>query len=107
MSERQLLADCLAALVGDTRLRIWRANTGAAEVHGRFVRFGVKGQADLSGLLRSGRRVEIETKAPDGRLSPAQRAFGAMVTEYGGLYLVVRSVAELLTALDNAAGRRE
>lgn len=87
------------------KLRLWRANVGVAFAKsGRAVRFGVIGQGDISGLVvGTGRRVEIEVKAPGGVQSAAQRAFGRMVVECGGLYLVAYEIenfsAELLDAL--------
>jgi hypothetical protein len=63
------------------------------------VRFGVPGQADISGLLSSGRRVEIEVKSATGRQSPQQRAFEAMISKFGGLYILARSVEDVELAL--------
>ncbi|MEK0431446.1 MAG: hypothetical protein RL139_1250, partial [Gemmatimonadota bacterium] len=54
------------------------------------------------GILRGGRRLEVEVKSARGRQQPNQRAFGAMVTKYGGLYVVVRSPEEAIEAVEKA-----
>jgi hypothetical protein len=72
-------------------LTIWRNNTGAIHDGTRLVRFGIPGQADISGILKPlGCRIEIEVKRPDrkGRQSEAQKNFQTMITNHGGLYLL-------------------
>jgi hypothetical protein len=71
----------------------WRSNTGAARTPKGFVRFGVAGQADVTGCVR-GRRVEIEVKSPTGRQRPGQREFQRVVEAAGGVYLVARSAED-------------
>jgi hypothetical protein len=66
------------------------------------VRFGLPGQADISGLLRGGRRLEVECKSTRGVQSPEQRAFQARVEALGGLYLVARDVETTLAAVRRA-----
>lgn len=63
------------------------------------MRFGVPGQGDISGLLANGRRVEIEVKSARGTQSQQQRAFEAMISRFGGLYILARSVADVEAAL--------
>lgn len=77
-------------------------NTGAAEMAGSWIRFGLPGQADISGILCNGRRLEIEAKAERGRQSQAQRLFQAMIEKYGGLYVLARSVEDAMHAVDDA-----
>lgn len=102
--------------MGRTDLRIWRQNTGAAtDQNGRLVRFGRPGAADLSGILtvtdhasgrRYGIRLEIEVKSARGRQSPAQRAFQRMTEAYGGIYILARSVPDVMIALARATAPR-
>jgi hypothetical protein len=82
----------------------WRANAGVSRSGGRFVRFGVVGQADISGLVRGGKRVELETKLPGGKwkVTAEQLAFGARITDLGGLWAVVRSVDEAVAVVEGA-----
>ena len=62
----------------------------------RVVRFSVPGAADLTGILSDGKRLEIECKTADGKQSEAQRNFGEMITKQGGIYIVARSIDDLV-----------
>ena len=99
MTEKQVQNAILREFGTRPELRLWRQNTGAARVGRRFVRFGVPGQADLTGILRGGRRLEIEIKSPIGRQTPDQRAFQAMIERFGGLYVLARSVEDVRHAI--------
>ena len=101
-SEAEIQAEVLRVLGARPDLRLWRANTGAAidPSTARLVRFGVQGQADLSGILAGGRRLEIEIKSARGRQTPNQKFFGAMIVRFGGLYIVARSLQEALIAIE-------
>ena len=98
-SEAEVLRQVLAWLQLQ-RVPHWRANTGAARLGKRFVRFGPAGQADILGLLPpSGRLLAIEVKRPGGRVRAAQKAFLAAIAAAGGVALVVHSVDELAAGL--------
>jgi hypothetical protein len=102
MSESQVVSDIFREFGARPDLRIWRQNTGAARTPGgRFVRFGIPGQADISGLrLPSGQRLEIECKVPaGGRQSKEQRQWQTIIERFGGLYVLARSVADVEAAL--------
>jgi len=71
-------------------LRLWRANCGAARIGNRLIRFGIPGQADLTGILADGRRLEIEVKSAGGRQTPDQAAFGRIIEKFNGIYLLAR-----------------
>lgn len=99
-SESWILYDILQAWGAHPRLRIWRANTGVAQIEDRSVRFGTPGQADISGLLLPhGQRLEIECKTSTGKQSPAQKSFQAMIEAFGGLYVLARRIADVDAAL--------
>lgn len=104
------MTDCMAALAGREDVRIWRNNVGCAKDGGRFVRFGLPGSADITGITQDGLRLEIEVKAARGKLSCKQERFRAMIEKFGGVYIVARSAEELTDALDElnkkAAGSR-
>lgn len=104
MREADIQAAVLRVLGARPDLRLWRANSGAAidPRTGRMVRFGLQGQADLSGILIGGRRLEIEIKGPRGRQTPEQQHFGAMIQRFGGLYVVAYSLQEALFAIEEA-----
>lgn len=80
-------------------MRLWRANVGAARFGRHVVRFGVPGQADLTGILPGGIRLEIEVKAPNGRQSREQQAFQRMIERFGGVYVLARSVEDVWRAI--------
>lgn len=109
MNEAQTQQAILAALAGRRDLRIWRNNSGVAvnQATNQGVRFGVKGQADLSGLLQGGRRLEIEVKSATGRQTPEQKDFQAMIERFGGVYILARTVEDALLGIDAAQAQRE
>lgn len=109
--ENWIVHEILKAWGARPELRLWRQNTGVgwfsagkparkSDPGAYPVRFGVPGQGDISGLfMPSGRRLEIECKTAAGRQSEDQRAFEAMITKFGGLYVLARSVADVDQAL--------
>lgn len=79
---------------------VWRMNTGGMEDDdGNFVRFGLPGQADITGMLPDGRRLEVEVKAPGKTLSKKQEAYRARILRRRGVYVwgsdIRRIVAEV------------
>lgn len=121
MSETTLVNETLLLLsehCGDY-LTVWRQNTGAVKVGDRFVRYGIPGQADITGIIGHrmniqsasmigfrGWRVEIECKTLTGRLRASQKAFRAMIERHGGVYLVIRSPGEALARILTIAHQR-
>ena len=101
-SERQIQNEVLRAFGTKSWARLWRANVLAARMGNRFVRAGVRGQADLTGILRGGIRLEIEIKSPTGRQSPDQRNFQQLIERFGGIYVLARSVQDVRRALAHA-----
>lgn len=84
-----------------TDMKIWRQNTGVAKTLDgqRFIRFGVVGCADISGIIKGGIRLEIEVKKRTGKQRKQQKAFQAMITAMGGIYIVARSVDDVYNGL--------
>ncbi len=80
----------------------WRQNTGSVRIGRRFVVFGHRGAADITGILRDGRRVEIECKSTIGRQSKHQKDFEKMIRRMGGVYILCRSVEEAWAKLEAA-----
>lgn len=111
MRERDTQREILLAWGATPHLRIWRQNTGVgwfcagkparkSDPGAYPVKFGLKGQADISGVvLPSGRRLEIETKTVTGRQSDEQRSFQEMIERFGGLYVLARSLEDVDAAL--------
>jgi Holliday junction resolvase len=101
--ERDVQRQCLdyLAMLG---YFAYRNNTGAfaGEYKGRkrFVRFGVKGAPDII-AVHLGRYIGIETKRARGaKLSEDQEAFRDSLVAAGGSYFVVRSLDDLIEALE-------
>jgi len=95
MTEKQVQNAILRAFGTLPTLRLWRANVGAARIGRRVVRFGIAGQADLTGILPDGRRLEIEVKSATGRQTAAQKAFQEMIERFHGVYILARSVEDV------------
>lgn len=105
MSEGKLQDEIRIALSADGRCVTWRNNTGRAEIHGRWVQFGVGGPggADLLGALKgSGRLLALEIKTARGAVTDEQERFLNLVRNLGGFAAVVRSVSDAIGAVDRA-----
>ena len=76
-----------------------RQNTGAAKVGGRFIRFGWRGCSDVIGMLRDGRLLAVEVKAPAGKLRAEQAEFLSLVRRFGGVAFVARNAANVISEL--------
>lgn len=104
VSEAHILAEIMARCGARADCRLWRQNTGALrDSDDRLVRYGIPGQADISGIYLDGRRIEIEVKAAKGRVSDAQKAWAEMIKNHNGLYLLARSADEVHAWLDELA----
>jgi hypothetical protein len=88
---------------------VWRQNTGAVETEGGFVRFGIPGQADVTGAVRRpdgiAQRLEIECKAPGKKPSAVQRGFRERMIEIGALHIVAYELDDALIPVVRALGR--
>lgn len=99
------ISKAIELAIGSRRdARIWRNNSGMAFGKGRAVKFGITGQADLSGILSDGRRLELEVKKPGEGPTTEQADFGAMIERFGGVWAVVTSVDEAIAVVDRAMG---
>ena len=102
MKEKRLQNEILRAFGTKRWMRLWRANTGVAQIGSRVVRFGVPGQADLTGILPDGRRLEIELKSDGGRQTEDQGNFQRMIERFGGIYVLARSLDDVERELRRA-----
>jgi hypothetical protein len=82
----------------------WRQNSGALKnARGQLVRFGKKDSADITGIdPKTGRRLEIECKAPGKSLREGQRQFLDMINRCYGVGICVHSIEELEEQLKEA-----
>lgn len=80
---------------------LWRTNTGAIRVEKRFIRFGLPGVPDFTGwLFSNGRRIDIEAKTDNGKLSPAQKAYSGLCLKTGVMWGMARSYGEAAALFD-------
>jgi hypothetical protein len=105
--EKDVVKACLQylRLVG---VFAWRQNQGAVKVTPasgprRFFRFAsAEGISDIIGVLPGGRLLAVECKREDGKVRESQERFLSAVRAKGGLALVVRSVTELIAAIEGS-----
>jgi ribulose-5-phosphate 4-epimerase/fuculose-1-phosphate aldolase len=83
--------------------RCWKQETGAAYRDGEMIHYGLKGSADISGIMIDGRRLEVEVKTGKAVQQDNQKAFEAMILKHNGIYFVARSVEDALNRLKAAA----
>lgn len=108
--EKHIQKAILNALKWRKDVLAWRQNTGVARQQNkdgpqRFIRFGVAGQADITGVVLDGRRLEIEVKRPGQKPTEDQIRFGRRITEMGGIWFVATSVEHCIEQLDAALGK--
>lgn len=100
-SEKQTQNAILREFGSRNDMRLWRANAGMARFGRRTVTFGIPGQADLTGILPGGIRLEIEVKSSSGRQTRNQLSFARMIERFGGIYVLARSVQDVWNAVGN------
>jgi hypothetical protein len=103
-TEQALVRGCLQ-LLALRGVFAWRNNSGAFVLgqgkDRRFFRAGVKGGADILGILPgSGRVLALECKIGRNKPTPDQTAFLAAVEAAGGHAAVIYDVQQLLDLLD-------
>ena len=115
MTEHALQNEILREFGTNPTIRLWRANCGVGvvgdvsrimdacrrlRISARMVSFGVPGQADLTGILDGGRRLEIEVKTATGRQSKEQQNYERMIVSKGGIYVLARSVEDVRAGIE-------
>ncbi len=114
-SEKAIQNDALVALWATFPGFWWRENTGQAW-QGRKIRhdtdvliladahpvkFGLEGIADIMGHCR-GLAFAIEMKDAKGRQRKAQQNFEKAWTKHGGIYLLARTVPQVILGVSTA-----
>lgn len=89
---RRIYAARATAEFPDVRFLI--RNVGKFVVGEHRVRVGIKGQADIEGILRGGRHIEIELKNIHTPQTAEQKAWQAWCTTWGIPYLLLRAESE-------------
>jgi hypothetical protein len=97
--EGQIKLACLRYLIR-RGFFVWNNPSGAVRIGAdRWVHFGLKGSADIIGMLPDGKFLAVEVKTRHGRVSPEQAAFMEKVRGMNGIAVVARSFRELDAAL--------
>lgn len=99
----KLVNEIILAMAATNLCKCWSQPTGAAYRDGQLIRYGLKGCADITGILLNGKRLEVEVKTGKARQQKNQEAFEKMILEMGGVYFVARSVDDALTKLQLAS----
>lgn len=103
MTERDVQNQILRTFGALPWCRLWRQNTGVAKFGEQVVRFGMPGQADLSGIIMLpgfiGVRLEIEVKKPGGRQTREQKVYHTVINSMGGIYVLATSVEDVWAEL--------
>jgi len=88
---------------------VYRSNAGGAKEArtGRQLFFGLRGQADITGVLRRRRdgvgvALYIEVKSETGRQREEQKTFEANIRRCGGIYILARSLEDVTSEIERA-----
>jgi len=96
----KLVKDILKEFGSTSIMRIWSNNTGAIKTEERFIKFGLKGSADILGILFDGKFIAIEIKVGRDRQSKDQIKFENMIIRFGGIYILARSISDVEKTLE-------
>lgn len=106
--EGKIQAAIINALRQIPVVSVWRSNVDHRRPNAKC---GIAGQADITGIVKMmihgkpyGIRVEIEVKTDEGKQSPAQKAFQQRVEDLGGIYVLARSVDDVIRELGMKGG---
>jgi len=92
-----LVNEILVELSKTGTCTVWKNSTGVAKSEGRYISFGLKGSADIIGILEPhGQFIAVEVKTGNAKQSLQQKKFEEMVKRRGGRYAVCRSVTDAL-----------
>jgi len=94
MNEHELQKQILK-LLNDAGIFCWRSNVGRK--HNLY--FGYKGSADITGILKNGKRLEIEVKDEKGKQSKDQKEFERMIKKNKGVYILARGLDDIIDIL--------
>jgi len=73
-------------------LRLFRRQVMAGRIDGRFMRAGIKGQADVYGFFKGGIAIELELKAERGAARDDQVAWRNFCTMWSIMHLQLRAL---------------
>lgn len=84
---------------------VWRQNSGTVRTEwGTYVKLAPAGTADIIGMTPQGQFIAIETKTATGKQRFSQEVFQRRVEDNKGIYILARSVTELIEKLNLLTG---
>jgi predicted RNA-binding Zn-ribbon protein involved in translation (DUF1610 family) len=103
MLEKDFEKMVLNAFIGHRTIKLWKQNVGAFKTGKRFIRCGLPGQSDISGLVKMyycpncnrkqwGVRIEIELKNENGKETERQLDWLNDINEFNGIAFVLRAI---------------
>ena len=95
-----VMVDAILRNLRAANIAAWKNSPVKACVNGRWVQYGIIGQADISGLLPDGRRLEIEVKTGKGKQTPAQKMFENTIRRNNGVFVLAGSVEDAMKAVN-------
>lgn len=94
MGPEQQIMNSIIQYLSLKRHLVFRMNSGAMKMDKRFMRFGCPGMADLL-VVKEGRAIWIEVKAPKGKMSELQKTFQDTVETAGCWYILAKSIEDV------------
>ncbi len=81
-------------------VRMWRNESGAFRTKsGKWLHYGLKGSADLIGIMAGGYFICIEIKVGKDKQSTFQESFQRMIEKHGGYYFIVNKPEQAVPIL--------
>jgi hypothetical protein len=93
-ADHQRLVKLLLVAFSMPDVRVWPNVVGVFQriKSDEMIRVGVVGSADISGIYKDGRRIEIEVKTGNAKQSKEQKKWQIMIEKFGGIFILARSV---------------
>lgn len=98
----RLVNEILIEISKNPRVRAGKAIVGVfRDLHSeRIIKVGTPGMADINGIVGpNGLRLEIEVKTGSAGQNKDQKNYQRMIETRGGLYVLARSVDDVLEAI--------
>jgi len=96
-----LVKQIIIAIGSSKNIRVWQNNTGSIKIQNRFVSFGLKGSADILGIIKGGTFLAIEVKTGKAKQTTEQKNFELMILSFGGIYILANSVNDVYDRLNH------
>lgn len=113
MTERLAQIEIAVVARWPSTVRLWRQTVGTFHDYaGNWIKVGIPGMADLSGIGPGGVRLEIEVKDPerphrDRKVIERQRRWRKMIVDMGGICIQVSTPEEAIEQLEKAFAERK